>query len=630
MRVDHPDGLWNPEQYLARLQNTFRKNRYKTDSASLPLYVVAEKILTKDELLPEGWPVDGTTGYDFLNRVNGIFIDSTNADAFADIYQTFTHCAGEFSELVHSCKKRILDEFMASELTALTHRLKSAALSSRYGQDFTFKLLHEALGEIIAAYPVYRSYATETSIKPTAIEARHTEEAISAAKQRNSKTDQAAFDFIRSLLLLQLPADLDEAGRRHCREFVLKFQQLTGPVMAKGLEDTVFYIYNRFVSLNEVGGSPEEFGTSLAQFHQHNLRMAGRWPHSMLATSTHDTKRGEDVRARLNVISEMPIEWRAAVERWTSSNSKYKTEVAGAPAPYKNDEYLLYQTLLGAWPFDADRSGMFDDFKKRLLAYMFKAIREAKTNTTWNDPNQAYEEAVKTFIVEILDLNTPFMTDFREFQSKVAYFGIFNSLSQTVLKLTAPGVPDTYQGAELWDFSMVDPDNRRPVGFSLRQEMLINLRNASGKGGSTHGSQFEKLLGETHTGAVKMFTVHRALEFRRQHRVHFEKGDYVALSAAGKMKNHVCAFARCHGSKTTITIVPRLVVSLTNGRQMAPTGKEVWADTWLALPFSKAGDKFCNAFTHETHTVQSQNNEPGIFLSDALAYFPVALLEKVD
>jgi (1->4)-alpha-D-glucan 1-alpha-D-glucosylmutase len=630
LRVDHPDGLWNPKQYLDRLQMPFRKEESDNIGKLIPpsIYVIAEKILTKQELLPDDWQAEGTTGYDFLNRANGIFVESNNSQAFDAIYDDFTGCSGQFSDTVYSCKKKILDESMASELTALTHRLKRAAISTRYGQDFTFKLLHQSLGDIIAAFPVYRTYITEASIKPTRVEEEQIKTAIETARRRNPKTDPAAFDFIQRLLLLQTPEDLDEAGKRYCREFVMKFQQLTSPVMAKGVEDTAFYRYNRFISLNEVGGSPEIFGTRLEEFHQHNHNIAVRWPHTMLTTATHDTKRGEDVRARINVLSEMPGEWKAVVEQWASSNAQFKTMVGGTPAPYKNDEYFLYQTLIGTWPFEADNASALEVFKERLLAYMFKAIREAKAYTTWNDPNLAYEKAVKGFILSLLNPRNAFLKTFCEFQRKVAYFGVFNSLSQVLLRITAPGTPDTYQGAELWDLSMVDPDNRRPVDFKLRRNMLGDLRRNLSSGKFKSSNSLSAMLEEAASGQIKLFTAHRALEFRHQHRALFERGNYEALSAHGKKQRHICAYARSFDHEAALVIVPRLVYTLTGGKQTAPIGGDIWEDTWISLPSLNPGDTLRDAFTNEDVLLETQNGVPGISVRAALTKFPVALLSK--
>jgi (1->4)-alpha-D-glucan 1-alpha-D-glucosylmutase len=616
LRIDHPDGLWNPEGYLRRLQE---------DCSKPSLYIVAEKILTQDEPLPKDWPVDGTTGYDFLNRANGLFVHSENERIFDTIYRDFTGTSLDFAGMAYSSKKRILEFSLASELNALTHRLKRVAVGTRYGQDFTFRQLHASLAEVIASFPVYRTYITEKTREVSAIEKEHIEQAMAGAKARNPKMDQAVFEFIKNLLLLQSPADMNDITRQRSREFVMKFQQLTGPVMAKGVEDTAFYNFNRLISLNEVGGSPEEFGTSVGQFHQYNASKQEQWPHSMLSTSTHDTKRGEDARARINVLSEIPAEWRETLGRWSRLNQKRKVD--GRPAPDLNDEYLLYQTLVGAWPDEAKSLDGLISFRERVLAYMFKALRESKTHTSWNDPNTAYENAVKEFIIKLLDnsRSNPFLDDFKRFQQRVAFFGLFNSLAQILLKMTAPGVPDLYQGAELWDFSLVDPDNRRPIDFKSRRRLLMDLKDRLQKN-SDVSTFLKQLLETSHTGEIKLFTTYCTLHFRRQHRDLFKNGSYVPLIATGKGREHICSFARIYENHGAITVVPRLVATLNEGAERSPMGMDVWKDTWLILPQAKPGGKLRNVFTNESITIKERNGEFGVALGDVLADFPVALL----
>ncbi|MDB6124668.1 MAG: malto-oligosyltrehalose synthase [Pedosphaera sp.] len=619
LRIDHPDGLWNPQQYLERLR----------ENAPLA-YVVAEKILTREELLPPNWPVDGTTGYDFLNQVNGLFVQSGNETVFNDIYREFTGSSLDFHSMAYASKKRILEFSLASELNALTHRLKRVAISTRQGLDFTFRQLHAGLAEVIATFPVYRTYITETTHEPSAVEKEQIEAAIADAMARNPKMDHAILNFIKSLLLLRSPTDADDAGKKQSREFVMKFQQLTSPVMAKGLEDTTFYNFNRFVSLNEVGGSPEEFGTSVEKFHQYNLLKQEKWPHSMLSSSTHDTKRAEDVRARINVLSEIPDEWRSAVTRWSKLNADKKTMVNGSPAPHPNDEYLLYQTLVGAWLPEAEILDEQKDFQPRIQAYMYKALRESKAHTSWNDPNPAYENALKEFISKLLD-NAPgnaFLKDFRPFQKRIAFFGQFNSLSQILLKMTAPGVPDIYQGTEMLDLSLVDPDNRRPVDFKSRHQLLNELKSRQ-QGGSGSNSSLKELLPEGNIGKAKLFTTYRTLNFRREHRELFEKGNYVPLTATELGREHVCSFARSHQNSWVITVVPRLVVLLNAGEEQLPLGREVWKNSWLFLPQLKPGEKLRNIFTNAIVTVEDRDGQSGAALGDVLADFPVALLTNV-
>lgn len=533
LRIDHPDGLWDPQEYFERLQ------RHGS------LYVVAEKILTNDEPLPSDWPVEGTTGYDFLNRLNGIFVEQANETALTKIYEEFTGCTEDFESIVYVSKKKVLELSFQSEINSLAHRLKRMP----QGQDFTLPKLRAALTEIAAKFPVYRSYATAT--KPPD---------LSLLPQGGG----AAGDFVRQALA-------DD------REFVMKFQQLTGPVMAKGLEDTAFYNYNRLLSLNEVGGSPEKFGVSVGEFHGYNQEKQRRWPHSLLATATHDTKRGEDSRARLNVLSEMPEEWRAAVGRWREMNGK---------APDTNAEYLVYQTLVGAWGEESSK------LQERVCSFLTKAMREAKARTTWTDPDAEYENAMLEFVKSAL-ANDSWRKDFEAFQSRVAFFGKYNSLSQMLLKMTCPGVPDFYQGTELWDFSLVDPDNRRPVDYKVRKEMLAQVK---------HGDP----------QANKIYVIWRTLQLRNQQPELFQQGDYVPVQANSA---HVCAFSRTWKDQKIVAVAPRLIYSLCEGKLTPPIGK-VWANAALKMPPEALRNIFTGEIVHSNR------------LADILKAFPIALLAR--
>lgn len=646
LRIDHPDGLWDPAAYLRRLQeealhilvdhaepfDTTQADQNRLTHSKLPLYIVAEKILTGDEMLPDDWLVDGTTGYDFLNLVNGLFVDPGNAARMEHIYREIINGPTDFETMVYECKKNMLKFSMASELIALTHRLKRFAIATRYGLDFTFQELRSTLCEVISAFPVYRTYLNEYSTAPTPVEINQVTEAVETAKKRCPHLDDTILTFIKNSLLLRLPNDLDERGVKLGRTFSLRFQQLTSPVMAKGLEDTAFYKYNRLISLNEVGGSPENFGTGVDEFHKQNILRSERWPHSMLTTATHDTKRGEDVRARINVLSEIPNEWQTAVTRWKNLNANKKTNIHGHPAPYPNDEYLLYQTLIGAWPTDAKDPVEFKSFTERLLNYMFKAIREAKTYTSWNDPDKAYEEAMNKFILQLLDTQShnPFLHDFTEFQSRISFHGMLNSLSQILLRMTAPGIPDLYQGAELWDLSMVDPDNRRPVDFASRRDRLSSLKVRHNHSGPDTGYFLRKLIEEYQSGEFKMFTIFRTLDFRRKHRALFEKGSYVPLVPKGGHGQHVCSFARILQNDSIVVVTPRLVTSLTKGKNQLPTGDTVWKDTWLPLIHTTPEQSFRDLFTNHVLTVDEREGEPGISMGKILTSFPVALLASMS
>ncbi len=658
LRIDHPDGLRDPAGYFRQLQEQFIRARVGAHSppgdeqeqfiaeavarlgagpavddgaAVRPLYVVAEKILCEDEPLPADWAVDGTTGYDFLNGVNGVFVDREGRDAFDRIYRGFAGPSGDYTQLVNSAKKMTMLVSMASEINALAHQLDRIAERNRRCRDFTLNSLTFALREVIACLRVYRTYITADG----AVSARDRqviESAVEEAKRRNPRTAEAVFDFLQDALLLNTVQDFPEADRPRLVEWALKFQQMTGPIMAKSVEDTVFYTYNRLASLNEVGGAPDRFGVSATAFHRDNAERLERWPHAMLTTSTHDTKRSEDVRARLNVLSEMPGPWQAALARWGRLNSSKKTVVEDQPAPDRNDEYLLYQTLLGAWPVGPLDAGGMARFRGRIAEYMQKATREAKVHTSWINPNEEYDDAVRQFVSRLLPdaADDPFLNDLIAFQRRVAFFGCFNSLSQALLKLTSPGVPDLYQGSELWDFSLVDPDNRRPVDYRRRGEVLADLQARLAGGDDERRRLADELLHDLGDGRIKLYLIHQALNFRRAHGDLFARGAYLPLEAAGAKRDHVCAFARCFGDEAVLVIAPRLVVRLAAGVERPPVGPEVWGKTQLLLPTALAGRSFCNVFTGEALAPSDHDGSPGPLLASVLGRFPVALLQRCE
>lgn len=616
LRIDHPDGLWDPKEYLRRLQG------------HRPSYVVVEKILSSDEQLPNDWEVEGTTGYDFLNRANGIFVDRSKASEFDHIYREFTGDQTTFAGIVYNSRKQVLERSFQREVNALIHRLRDLSVCTRSGRDFTFSQLRHAAAEIIASFPVYRTYVSETSTEVSETDREVIRKAVIEARRRaGSEVEAAVFDFIERLLELNLTSELDEAGLKHEREFVMKFQQLSGPAMAKGLEDTAFYRFHRLISLNEVGGDPGKFGVSPEEFHALNSAMAEHWPHTLLASATHDTKRGEDVRARLNVLSEMPAEWRKAVARWSQLNRNKKTLVGNTLAPDVNDEYLLYQTLIGAWPDDAND---VKSFCARIVAFMLKAAKEAKINTNWTEPNVAYEKALQDFVERVLadDGEKGFVDDARRFARRVAFFGRFNSLAQTLLKITSPGVPDCYQGSELWDLNLVDPDNRRAVDYSVRRKLLSDLKEKFGGAQGEGGELFSKLLGNSESGAMKLFLIWRALKFRGTQRELFDEGNYVPVLAQGAKREHVCVFTRAWKDRAIVVVVPRLVFGLTQGSELSPVGKGVWRDTILPLMGIQAGSLFRNVLTRETVAAVEVNGKTALNMGQVLKTFPVALLEK--
>jgi (1->4)-alpha-D-glucan 1-alpha-D-glucosylmutase len=413
-----------------------------------PFYIVAEKILVADERVPETWAVHGTTGYDILNGINGVLVDTTAARTLDDIYTRFIHARVDFHDLVYECKKLVIDTLMAGEVTMLGHRLARLSEANRASRDFTRRSLTSAIREIIACFPVYRTYLGDNGDDASARDRRYIHLATVMAKRRNPTVSESIFDFIADLLSRRWDGARGEVARSEAQAFLGKFQQQTGPITAKGVEDTAFYRYNRLVSLNEVGGAPTRFGLSVADFHRLNTERAGSWPWSLSATATHDTKRGEDVRTRIDVLSELPRQWRERVRQWRRLNRKRKVLVDRQPAPSDNEEYFLYQTLVGAWPIEPVSATEHAEFTERMQQYMFKALREAKLNTSWVSPRPEYDSAVRRFVDALLDRSgrNPFLDDFLPFQRWIAAWGMYTSLSQTLLKLTIPGVPDFYQG----------------------------------------------------------------------------------------------------------------------------------------------------------------------------------------
>ncbi|NJO85198.1 MAG: hypothetical protein HC828_22275 [Blastochloris sp.] len=410
-------------------------------------------------------------------------------------------------------------------------------------------------------------------------------------------------------------------------------------MMAKGLEDTAFYVYNRLASLNEVGGHPQHFGVTLEDFHHRNSERQQHNPHSMLTTSTHDTKRSEDVRARLCVLSEIPDDWRAALSRWSRLNASRRTAINGTHAPDRNDEYLLYQTLVSTWNEEAPGSPEFAHFRERIANYMEKATREAKVHTSWVNPNEQYDAAMRNFVFRVLadEGKNAFVKDMMTFQRRIDFYGQFNALAQALLKLTAPGMPDIYQGTELWDYSLVDPDNRRPVDYQLRIFLLSNLKRRISRLGENLIPLTRELLDNSYDGRIKLYLVYRTLNFRREHEALFAAGSYLPLAALGEKQQHVCAFARQHEADNkqheAIIVTPRLVVGLTEGTrsssvELPPLGAKVWKETRLVLPQCKPGQTYQNLLTGEVLTIDELNGSIGLEMSTVCAHFPVALLVR--
>ena len=619
LRIDHPDGLYDPAQYFERLRRSIAVAVNNSENESR--YVVIEKILTGLERLPAEWPVCGTTGYDFANLVNGLFVDPAAGTRFERIYRNFIGDEIDFDDLAYRCRKLIIRVALASELNVLAHQLTRIALSKRHTCDFTLNSLRDALTEVVASFPVYRTYISLSGVSQTDL--GYIRIAVESAKSRSPAADTSVFDFIRGVLLTRIAEGHDAAYRNAVTAFAMKFEQFTSPVMAKGLEDTVFYRYHRLISLNDVGGDLRRFGITTAEFHIANRERLRDWPYTMLATSTHDSKRSEDVRARINVLSEIPALWRLRVRDWKRFNRGHRSMVHDRPAPSPNDEYLLYQTLVGVWPTkpssdENDRKA----FSERIEDYMLKAIRESKQNTSWINQNTAYENAVSSFVKALLNpsARNRFLRDFVLFQRLVARIGLWNSLSQTVLKLTSPGVPDIYQGNDLWDFSLVDPDNRRPVDYSHRREVFESIRSW---GGNPDATSVRRLLENPEDGGLKLYLIWKTLCLRKQWPDIFELGEYLPVTVQGSRADHVVAFVRKSGQASVLVVVPRLVAPLLGDSNLPPIGPRVWEDTHILVPYCGSSEKYRNAFTEEV--MDLPKSDAKIAVSELLAHFPAAL-----
>ncbi|MFN8592537.1 MAG: malto-oligosyltrehalose synthase [Thermomicrobiales bacterium] len=677
LRIDHPDGLWDPAGYFAILQraaaDALAENAADDSgiahSGSLPFYVVAEKILEPGEVLPDDWAIQGTVGYEFARIATGLFVDGANQKAFNDIALRFTGERRPFATIAYEAKDLILRTALASEANVLTRALNEISEQNRRTRDFTLNALRHAVREVIAGFPVYRTYVACAEARSRGGEEarrqerqaprgdvervrdvevhrrldallldssparlldsstpdrRAIERAVATARRRNPASDPSVFAFLAGVLLQRNEEDLSDAERAERCRFVMKFQQLTGPVMAKGVEDTAFYIDNRLLALNEVGGDPGRFGVSVAEFHQENLARQRRWPDNLLTSSTHDTKRSEDVRARITVLSEFPHEWRAGVARWSRLNRKHRSRIDGEPAPDRNDEYRFYQTLIGAWPWNGEDPD--EQFITRIEAFMLKAAREAQMHTSWVNPDEAYENAVRQFVRGALDpgQQRAFLDDIATMRAVVAHIGIFNALSQQLLKLTVPGVPDLYQGTELWHQRLVDPDNREPVDYAAHARLLATLDVTS------PDEEFARdLLASAPDGRIKLFLTARALHYRAAHPGLFRHGDYTPVNTAGAAAEHVVAFTRGHSGQEIVVAVPRLVGGLIGAQPIVPLGPSIWEDT--ALPFSDVapGTRYRNIFTGETIETRSINGVASLPVADVFATLPFALLEPV-
>jgi (1->4)-alpha-D-glucan 1-alpha-D-glucosylmutase len=605
LRVDHPDGLLDPQGYFERLQVKYQKDCPGPAAGGESLYISVEKILNGDETLSRDWPVAGTSGYDFLCRVNNLFIDQSNEPVMTGIYERFVQNDKPYSQWVYEKKCLVLDTSFTNDLSALANRLDALAQCEPASRDFTRKQLREALREVVACFPVYRSYVSSRGTSES--DSHVVNIATDEASSRNSQIGRAILEFIRDSILLQFP--VAEAIRPQQLEFAQRFAQLTSPVNAKGIEDTTFYIYNRLTSLNEVGGDPGRFGRSPDELHEYFEDRQKNWPLAMSSLSTHDTKRSEEVRARLNVLSEISTEWQAAVEQWETLNAVVCKSV------HPGDRYLLYQTLTGAWPLAPMDDAALTVFVKRIIEYLQKAMREAKQRTSWVEVNTKYETAVTQCVKDLMDpaRSAAFLADFAAFHNRIALPGLINSLAQTTLRLTAPGICDTYQGTDLWDFSLVDPDNRRPVDYATRSKMLDALdRDAE----QNQPGLVNDLATKMEDGRIKLWVISRLLRLRRRFPKIFLEGTYERITVQGDLSSHAFAFSRRTQGQSLIVIVPRLVAAWR-------WGSIAWGGTFIQLSNVPAGSRYETVLSGQQLTA---GNHQEIKLSAALADFPVAVL----
>ena len=618
LRLDHVDGLFDPREYFDRLISACGDGQIA--------YVVGEKILTAGEALRRDWAIHGTTGYDFLNDLNGLFVDSRKAQTFRKLYIRMVGAEEPFADIAYESRRLIITTSMVSELNMLARELNRISEVNREFRDFTLASLQEALREVVACFPNYRSYCTAKGWDE--FDQKTVDTAVARALRRNPALEPSIFEFLRRLLLPTAGTILPKSQYPRGVQFAMKFQQYTGPMQAKGMEDTAFYRYGVLLSLNEVGGDPARFGRPPEEFHRSNQERRQSWPLAMLATSTHDTKRGEDARARLNVLSEIAEEWRTGVLRWARTNAGMRSQVDGVPAPGRGDEYIFYQSLLGSWPAGLEEPG--PEYVERIRRFMLKAIKEKKEHTSWINPSEAYDTATSDFVHRTLTGSRAkrFLRSFAPFAERVAWLGMLNALSQTVLKIVSPGVPDFYQGTELWNLSLVDPDNRAPVDYGVRRDFLDQMEPllADSAGAAEAGPAVSEMLANWQDGRIKLYVTTAGLRLRRELSAVFLDGEYVPLQVEGDRKDHLVAFARILGNRSVVAVVPRLVAGLAGTGNRLPVGAEVWDQSAIVIPQNLAGHKFQNVLTREEVRPELASEGPKLLPGDTFRVLPVAIL----
>jgi (1->4)-alpha-D-glucan 1-alpha-D-glucosylmutase len=607
LRVDHIDGLRDPLAYLNRLQERLASDEARKETSS---YILVEKILARNESLPDDWPVSGTTGYDYLNKANGLFVEPVGARRIEEVYSDFIGRKQDFSDIVYQKKKLVMNTLLGVEMRTLGRQLAELAAQDRYARELNREQLIDALIEVTACLPVYRTYIRNMDVPVHA--ANYIDRALSGARSRAPNISAACFDFVREVLLILNPPHVLVDQREARLAFVMRWQQFTSPIVAKGLEDTALYVYHPLLSLNEVGGDPPPSDAPTLEDFSAFLESRRQWPGSLNATSTHDTKRSEDVRARLNALSEMPAEWKDHLDFWSKQNARHKEQVGGHAVPDRNEEYYLYQTLLGVWPLDHQDC---PTLLKRVQDHILKATREAMVHTRWTRPNQAHEDALLKFVARILsrDDSQEFLQDFGQFQKRLAYFGMVNGLSQALLKIASPGVPDFYQGSELWDLRLVDPDNRGSIDFARRMAALESIAHADSP------QALRKFVEQWHDGCIKLYLIWKAIRFRRDHVDLFRDGEFVALQSAGTNARNVTAFLRRHGNSWSLVAIPLWLSQVpTKG-----TREFNWGDTTLILPFDCPG-RWNSILTQTPLASKNEGAEQHLMVSNLFQEFPVA------
>jgi len=616
LRIDHIDGLRDPLSYLQRLNEAFAE--FKAVREAAPVCIFVEKILARRERLPSDWPAAGTTGYDFLNALNCFFVDPRGAKQFEQTYLDFVDKELTFSEVLYQKKKLVMATLLGVEMRALGHQLELLASKDRHARDIPQVELAQALVETTAYLNVYRTYIR--SLQVSRQDSARIERALEQAQARRPHLNPVCFTFLRDVLLLRVRPHLAADQREARLAFVMRWQQFTGPIMAKAFEDTALYIYNPLISLNEVGGDPRPGAAQSIDFPEFIKERSKEWPNSLNATTTHDTKRAEDVRARINVLSEIPEEWREHLNRWSKLNQAHRMLINGEPVPDRNEEILLYQTLLGMYPLDPNDLA---NLAARLQQYAIKATREAMVHTRWTQPNRQHEQALVKFVASILNPSNrnTFLRDFLQFHERVSYYGILNGLGQTLLKIASPGIPDFYQGSELWDFRLVDPDNRGPVDFTARNAILKTLKDSVD---SLHSLLTEELARNWRDGRIKIYLIWKALTHRRDHSELFPRGDFVEIGAHGRRKENIAAFLRHHRKDWALVVIPRWLARST-GASNFPDGDDFWGDTSIRLG-GETPRSWRNVFTDETASSQTVRGHRSLLIRDLLRQFPVALL----